>query len=112
MKNKKRYRYIFFILCWVLLMANPVSTLASDGTAGGGEVTTKGKITFYEEGESGESSSSVESTTQDSLPATGGKLPETGEGVKNFSLIGGSLLLVTVLIFFFKKEKKEGNHEN
>lgn len=118
MNCKKRYKIVFSILCVAAFLTFPISTLAQGATTNGGEVSTKGKITFYEEAQSSESSSSEtpqststeESTTQESLPATGGKLPKTGESVRNFSLIGGCLLLIGILILFFKKRKKEGDH--
>ncbi|MHC5373976.1 LPXTG cell wall anchor domain-containing protein [Enterococcus sp. LJL120] len=87
----------------------------------GGQVQNDSQITFYEETtDSTTSSSTIESssTTESSstvLPDTsdtpGGKLPQTGEVIRNYSLIGGTLLLVLLLFLFYRKKKdneKEG----
>ncbi|WP_265459738.1 LPXTG cell wall anchor domain-containing protein [Enterococcus sp. HY326] len=84
----------------------------------GGQVQVDGQITFYEDSTepssttSESSSLSTSTTTSEELPSTGGgKLPNTGETVRNFSLIGGGVILLALLFFLYRRKReneKEG----
>lgn len=127
MRKKLKSIIVFSVLLLVTFIVFPTSGIAQGGTVNGGEVSTKGKITFYEESESSDSSqasssssdsesssssSTEESTISSSLPSTGGKLPQTGEMVRNVSAVAGGVLLLIVAILFYRKRKKEENHES
>ncbi|MHC5374202.1 LPXTG cell wall anchor domain-containing protein [Enterococcus sp. LJL120] len=80
---------------------------------GGGQVVNDGQITFYDESTTPSTSSSISTSSSSSgvLPDTqgGGKLPQTGETIRNFSLLGGALLLAVLLFLLYRRKKeKEG----
>lgn len=78
---------------------------ASEGT--GGQVSTTGKISFYEE----ETEPSEPTTTQPSaatpINPSGKRLPSTGERIRTYCLIGGGIILLILLILFLRKRRKE-----
>ncbi|WP_265456472.1 LPXTG cell wall anchor domain-containing protein [Enterococcus sp. HY326] len=97
---------IGFLLALILLIVGAFgqARLASATGDVGGQVQNDGEITFYEE-------STVQSTVASSeLPSTGGKLPQTGETIRNYSLIGGGILLALLLVILYrrKKDKEKG----
>lgn len=112
----KKFKLLIFIASIFLLIGIGFNSYEgfANGSGNGGQISTKGKITFYEESSEPIVESSEEPPIADSsLPPTGGKLPNTGETVKNNDFIGGGLILVTGIIFLYAKRKKEGeSHEN
>lgn len=88
-----------------------VSPSQVQATEGGGQVNRGGKITFYEESSSSEEPKpSTEPSTVDSSGLTmtkpKGRLPDTGELVKQYGWIGGALLLLVALLLFMRNRKK------
>ncbi|MCB5953910.1 LPXTG cell wall anchor domain-containing protein [Enterococcus sp. CWB-B31] len=92
----------------------------------GGQVNSKGQITFYEG--TIESSTTEPSTTESSLPESstaeptqtsssraatatkpqgGGTLPSTGEIVQKYSLMGAGLIAALIAFLLFRRRKKE-----
>lgn len=70
----------------------------------GGEVSTGGKIKFYEE-------SPPATSTSDTLPKTSttkprGKLPSTGEKQQKTGLLLLSVLCIGVVLLFIKKKRE------
>ncbi|MHC5247474.1 LPXTG cell wall anchor domain-containing protein [Enterococcus sp. LJL90] len=112
MKSKK---LVLFIGLFVLLLGfcgEVQKVLASDGA--GGQVTVQGGITFYEDSSEpvASSSSSTSESSSNELPSTGGgKLPQTGEMVRNFSFIGGVVILAVLLLFLYRRKKDKDKEE-
>lgn len=102
---KKRVIYILALLSFCLI--NAQVSLADNGSPDGGEVTTNGKITFYEDSSISSSSSSSLPKTDVSTPSKSAdtkqssqnsvksRLPQTGENENLFSM----LMLGFVMIF-------------
>lgn len=87
-----------------------VSSSQVQATEGGGQVNRGGKITFYEESSSSEEPKpSTEPSTVDSSGLTvtkpKGRLPNTGELVKQYGWICGALLLAALLLFMRNRKK-------
>lgn len=114
MKIKKLILLIGVAVLSVSFLGGLKRAIATDAAEGQGQVTVEGGITFYEESTEPISSSTTESSTIDStLPSDGGgKLPQTGETIRNYSLIGGGFLLLILLILLYrrKKDKNEEGH--
>ncbi|MHC5247440.1 LPXTG cell wall anchor domain-containing protein [Enterococcus sp. LJL120] len=93
-----------FLLSLVILfvgcLSGGVTGLATDAV--GGQATVDGKITFYETSTEAPATSSSEV-----LPDTGGKLPQTGEVVRNYSLIGGGVILAILLLLYYRRKKEK-----
>lgn len=111
-------RVFLFLLVVVSLVTTTGVVYAAESV--GGQVSTGGKITFYE------ATSDTEETPDSSTPEKpgegtppggndtagnqrkpGGNLPNTGEVVKYFSLIGLGLILLVLLLWFIKDKMKE-----
>ncbi|MHC5372254.1 LPXTG cell wall anchor domain-containing protein [Enterococcus sp. LJL120] len=111
---KKKIKVL--LLLWVIGIGSFGGALLVGANAGG-QVVNDGEITFYEESttsstsSTSSSSSSTSSSSNDTLPNTqgGGKLPQTGETIRNVSVLGGVLLLVVLLILLYRRKKKEGD---
>lgn len=84
--------------------------LGVSATAGGGQGTIKGGITFYEDSSSTSESSSSTSSSSSTPTTPGGKLPQTGETIRNYSLIGGICLLLILLILYYRRRKSKEDH--
>ncbi|MBP1046740.1 LPXTG cell wall anchor domain-containing protein [Enterococcus sp. BWM-S5] len=109
---KKRY---VILLSFLLLLSSAAgfadTTSAASGT--GGQVNSKGQITFYE----GSSepittpSSSEPTTPSTTVPSeqkpAGGKLANLGEQLGNYSLIGICLVLGFMLLFLYRRKKNK-----
>ncbi|MHC5250565.1 LPXTG cell wall anchor domain-containing protein [Enterococcus sp. HY326] len=92
---------VFFFSCLVIILIGMLPLRAAATTGNGGQGTVEGGITFYEE------STNPSSSTSTSLPSTGGKLPQTGDQIRNYSVLGGGILLLALLFFFYRRRKKE-----
>ncbi|MDH6363795.1 LPXTG-motif cell wall-anchored protein [Enterococcus sp. PF1-24] len=116
MQIKKILTIVFSILLGSSALYAPTVVQAADEMLGG-EVTTKGKITFYEEtanSDSGDSSSTSQgpsdSASNSQQPSSNGKtpptgkLPNTGEAHANRFLVSSGLLLILLAGFLFKKK--------
>ncbi|MBL1228261.1 LPXTG cell wall anchor domain-containing protein [Enterococcus sp. BWB1-3] len=82
----------------------------------GGQVKTKGQITFYEgtiESSLPEPSTAEPTQTSSSRAVTvtkpqgGGTLPSTGEIVQKYSLMGAGLIAALIAFLLFRRRKKE-----
>ncbi|MCB5956444.1 LPXTG cell wall anchor domain-containing protein [Enterococcus sp. CWB-B31] len=87
----------------------------------GGQVNSKGQITFYEgtiessttEPSITESSTAEPTQTSSSRAVTvtkpqgGGTLPSTGEIVQKYSLMGAGLIAALIAFLLFRRRKKE-----
>lgn len=97
-----RVGVVMAMIFTVFAFAFPSIASAADG----GSVTSNGTITFK-----GTVESTVESTaasTSESLPDTGGKLPQTGELIKkSLSISGVILLLIAIIIVLWRRRKKD-----
>lgn len=102
MKEKKK-QFIFVLLLGLFLVNYPSISFAADNS-NGGQVTTEGIITFYEETVE-TSSRSKDSETPTEKPT--GKLPSTGELIGSVALFSGVMISFFILFFFLKKRKKE-----
>ena len=92
------------LLLWLGAIISGPIVQASEGT--GGQVSTTGKISFYEEVTEPSSSASTEpSTAKPTKPI--GKFPSTGEQIRTYSLILGIVLLLFLLLLFLRKRRKE-----
>lgn len=78
------------------------SSVFADG-ANGGQVTTEGKISFYEETTDTTTEPSI---TKPSKPTSKKTLPNTGEELKNYSLLGILFIALVFFLFFFIKRKR------
>ncbi|WP_265456755.1 LPXTG cell wall anchor domain-containing protein [Enterococcus sp. HY326] len=109
----KKQKWVFLLILGVVvgLFWGQTTSLATN--TGNGQVTVEGGITFYEESSTSSSSSdsssseSVTTTSSSQLPITGGggKLPNTGEVVRNMSFLGAGLLLLFVLFVWYRRKK-------
>ena len=113
--NKKRIIIMLAsIVCLVAFTPTSLTVTAAENQ-NGGQVTTEGIITFYED--------STERTTEPSKPTPSspsepkvtkpvGRYPSTGEIIKGSIGIGGIALVAIALFLFFKKRKKEQEADN
>lgn len=92
------------------------SAAASATTGAGGQVSSKGQITFYEkttESSTTVSSSEVPADSSSTATSTGkpqggeNKLPSTGEMIQKYSLMGTGIVLLIALILFYRRKKEE-----
>ncbi|MGX7149539.1 LPXTG cell wall anchor domain-containing protein, partial [Enterococcus ureasiticus] len=102
-----------------LMVATQFSeTVNATENQNGGQVTTEGIITFYEDSTEPTTEPTTASTTEPSKPTPSspsepkvtkpvGRYPSTGEIIKGSIGIGGIVLVAIALFLFFKKRKKE-----
>ncbi|WP_265456656.1 LPXTG cell wall anchor domain-containing protein [Enterococcus sp. HY326] len=111
MKNKKLVLLVGLFVLLLGFFGGVQAGIASDGV--GSQVTVEGGITFYEESsEPMASSSSTSENSSTELPsADGGKLPQTGEIVRNFSLIIGVVILALFLLLLYRRKKEHDKEE-
>ncbi|WP_086348798.1 LPXTG cell wall anchor domain-containing protein [Candidatus Enterococcus clewellii] len=92
------------------------SSTVSATTGAGGQVNSKGQITFYDgtiESSTTEPSTSLPPEVSSSTvpitqkPQGGGTYPSTGEMIRKYSLMGFGLIAALLLIFLFNRRKKE-----
>ncbi|MBO0469961.1 LPXTG cell wall anchor domain-containing protein [Enterococcus sp. DIV0242_7C1] len=108
---RKNVLFAIFSVLFVGVLFSTSTAFAESGV--GGQVITEGKITFYEtetslsESQPPQQSSSEPVTSEKAVAKPVGKLPSTGELVKNYGLIGGGLLLLILLVFLYKKRQKK-----
>ena len=98
MREKKK-QFIFVLLLVLFLVNYPSISFAADNS-NGGQVTTEGIITFYEE-----TVETKDSETPTEKPT--GKLPSTGELIGSVALFSGVMISFFILFYFLKKRKKE-----
>jgi LPXTG-motif cell wall-anchored protein len=103
----KQTRIILFccsLILWLGAVYTEPIVQASEGA--GGQVSTTGKISFYEE-KTEVSSSSTTKTSEVMPPKTSEKsFPNTGEQIRKYSLFGGVLLLLALLLLFLRKHRE------
>lgn len=92
------------LLLWVGTIVSGPIVQAKEGT--GGQVSTTGKISFYEEVTEPSSSAPVESSTAKPTKPIG-NFPSTGEQIRTYSLILGGMILLFFLLLFLRKRRKE-----
>lgn len=104
MNNNIVGKVLFFSLLILVTISLNVSTVVY-GTEG--QVSTKGKISFYEEAiEPSDSSQKLnDSEVPEDKPTA--RLPNTGELIKSSGFVVGGVILVVVVILFLRKRKKE-----
>lgn len=108
---RKNVLFALFSVLFVGVLFSTVPVFAETGV--GGQVNTEGKITFYEtetsssESQPPQQSSSETAASEQAVVKPVGKLPSTGELVKNYGLIGGGLLVLILLVFLYKKRQKK-----
>lgn len=111
-------RVLLFLLMMVSLVTATGVVHAAEGV--GGQVSTGGKITFYEarsDTEETPDSSTPEKPGEETPPGgnnmtgnqrkPGGNLPNMGDVMKYFSIIGLGLILLVLLLWFIKDKTKE-----
>lgn len=111
MKKKKIFVLLSSLFLVVGLCFGTLSAAANEGN--GGQVSTKGKITFYEETQETSEppvSESSEPPVSESSSPPGGKLPNTGEMNKNYGLISGGIVLLLAILFLYTRKKREGDY--
>ncbi|MBP2097261.1 LPXTG cell wall anchor domain-containing protein [Enterococcus rivorum] len=100
MKGINRKRRIVLILCF-LYSAFSLSCYAF-AEENGGAVQTNGEIAFFEE-------KTTQTSNEPTIQKPKGKLPATGEVVRN-SLGGiGVLILLLLLFLFYRKRRNQKN---
>lgn len=109
MRTNKTIILLCSFMVLVSLTLSPVNTYASDGT--GGQVSTEGKISFYEEEASPDEPTPTEpekptEPETDAAAKPSGRLPDTGELIRNYGFIGIALLLLFLLVRKWSKEEK------
>lgn len=105
MKQQRIVLFICSLILWLGALYTEPVVLASEGT--GGQVSTKGKISFYEETTDSSVSATTEPSTMTPSKPSGKYFPSTGEQIRKYSLIGGSLIILALLLFFLWKRRKE-----
>ncbi|MCA5014181.1 LPXTG cell wall anchor domain-containing protein [Enterococcus sp. S22(2020)] len=105
-------KLIILLSSLILLISLAVVPSTVYGTEGaGGQVTTGGKISFYEDSlEPSENLPEVGSSTEQESEVVVkpvGKLPSTGELIRNFSFVGIGLLVLFLLLLLVRKRVKE-----
>lgn len=112
--NKKRLSILLSSIMSLVVVTQFSSNVNATENQNGGQVTTEGIITFYEES----TEPTTPSTTEPSKPTPSspsepkvtkpvGRYPSTGEIIKGSIGISGVVLVAIVLFLFFKKRKKE-----
>lgn len=109
MKITKR-RFIFYLVLWISLVTFHGPVYAAEGI--GGQVSTSGKITFYDITSDGEEtpedSSPPDSPVPDQPPSKPvGNLPSTGELGSYLGFMGIGLIFLVMLFLFIKKKIEE-----
>ena len=129
MKIKKAF-LLSLVLFLVGVTGFSPSVLATTGA--GGQVNSKGQITFYEgslESSTNESSATESSTVESSIaessesstaevssssypttttkPQGGGTYPSTGEVIQKYGIAGFGILLLVLFVFFSRRKKEE-----
>ncbi|MGX7245374.1 LPXTG cell wall anchor domain-containing protein [Enterococcus quebecensis] len=108
--SKKRISMLLSSIMALVVVTQFSSNVNAAENQNGGQVTTEGIITFYED--------STEATVEPSKPTPTspteakvtkpvGRYPSTGEIVKGTIGISGIVLVVLALFLFLKKRKKE-----
>lgn len=111
--NKKLLSILLSSIMGLVVITQYTSPVNAAENQNGGQVTTEGIITFYEE-----ATEPTSSTTEPAKPTPSnssepkitkpvGRYPSTGEIVKGSIGIIGIALIGIALFFFFKKRKKE-----
>lgn len=106
-RKMKQMRFILFccsLILWIGVISTETVVQANEGN--GGQVITDGKISFYEGTTETSSSTSTEPSSATPSKPIGKPLPNTGEQIKHYSLIGGGLLLFVLIFLFFTKRRK------
>lgn len=122
--RKKSILKSLIVLLSFLFLVFPTLASASDGNSEkSASVQTNGEISFYTDATSEPPASSTDPTVDSStaptttptttpsstLPSTGGKLPTTGEVVKQGLMYGGVALLALALFYIWKRRKNDEN---
>ena len=90
-------------LCLVVLLCGFVSNNVLAAESNGGQVSSTSKITFYQVEEP-----KKDEPTPDPKPTPTPKpsLPQTGEVLRNYSLIGLGVISLTAGLFYLLKRRK------
>lgn len=98
-------RLIVFCCCLILftLMLFKVSVVQAASDNVGGQVGTTGKISFYDEVSESPISDSNELNSKSFSGSNNNYIPNMGERVSNYIVVGLCLTLLTLLILFFRK---------
>ncbi|WP_430602384.1 hypothetical protein IGJ02_002721 [Enterococcus sp. DIV0724b] len=103
----KQMRIILFC-CSLILCLGAVYTgyvvLASEEI--GGQVSTNGKISFYEESAEPDISTDQEPVSATPSKPNGKPLPNTGEQIQKYGVIGVVLIFLILLVLFLRKRRK------
>lgn len=114
MRRKSKIQALLYSVVVLLALFSGGSQVFADG----GQASTGGKITFY--GGEVESSTSTSESTKDSTSSStstsgtvsggkdivSGKLPNTGEIIRNYSFIGVGVLLILIILFVYRRRKQ------
>ena len=112
--NKTLLSILLSSILGLVIVTQFSSTVSAAENQNGGQVTTEGIITFYEDA----TEPTTEPTTEPSEPTPTspsepkvikpvGRYPSTGEIIKGSIGISGIALVSIALFLFFKKRKKE-----
>ncbi|WP_242586799.1 LPXTG cell wall anchor domain-containing protein [Candidatus Enterococcus ikei] len=116
--NKKILPILLSSIMGLMIVTQFSTSVNAAENQNGGQVTTEGIITFYEDSTEPTTEPPYESTTESSKPTLSsssepkvvkpvGRYPSTGEIIKGSIGIGGIALVAIALFLFFKKRKKE-----
>lgn len=113
MRNKKNIILFCSVLALIILAFPAATAYGNEGI--GGQVNTGGKISFYDEVDIPDKPAPIvpekPTTSTDAKPndveKPKGKLPNTGEKVKRYGVIGLGLILLSLMFLLLRK--KEAN---
>lgn len=119
--TKKRNHFLICLL--VVLMSILTKPYMVLGDSTNGQVVVPSEISFYEDNSESTkdeptSSSSIKkntsknNTTQTDKTTNKGILPQTGEAIKNYGLIGVAIMIVVVMLFFLRKRRKDDHYDS
>ncbi|EOL50469.1 hypothetical protein [Enterococcus caccae] len=102
-----KYLIVSFLLLFFLIVPTG-KVIAQEGA----EVSIKGEITLFDEGTSSNGGTKTSTSTSNiSISKPKGRMPSTGELVKNGLAISGSLLVVTICLVYGLRRHHQKNRK-
>lgn len=124
MTKKKNHFLICLLVVLTSLLVKPYWVL---GDSTNGQVVVPSEISFFEETsesqkdkttsnsstqKNGSQNESQNNLSQTNQKTSKGILPQTGEIIKDYSLIGVAVVMVAILLFFLRKRRKDDSDDS